>query len=764
LYLSLIIFVFAFLLYGNTIQNNYSIDDTYVTQNNPRVEKGIAGIPEILTSRYVDEEGNSFGYRPVAVITFAIEHELWGQNPHLGHLINLLLYSLILLILLKILQKIFSSTHILFLLSIILLFAAHPIHTEVVASLKNRETILSFLFSLASLSFFLRWFDSRRILPAIWGCLFFILAFLSKQDAITFAAVIPLVLYYHSSESISFGKLIDWRSHLFTSPNSYLTLATISFFGFYLTTWGLGALPALIFYFSTLVFLILYFRKTKNKNAFVKGNRLSWLFLLSGILLFTIAIYYLKPGFAMFSLVCFAVFFSRILETAKIREISIPKYWLALFIPLVLIGVTGVVIYMLPNLYLPAENKIMYKFENPQFVNDPQFTTYPLAFYTLFFYLQKLAWPHPLGFYYGFKMIPEVGFTSPEVIFSIVLHIALLIFALTRMRQKHVLSFAILYYLFTISIFSNIIIKIPGIVGERLMFFPSLGFCIALAWMLFRILSINIYTAMISRQKIIQLSLLMLLIMVPFSMKTIIRNAQWKDYLTLYLHDIKYLANSAKANHIYASQLLKEAFTNDVKNPSPEIQQQYLNLAVQHLKKTVEIDSTYKFAWNNLGYITYQYLGRKQEGIGYLQKAIQADPDYENAHFNLGFAYKQQGLFDKSIHHLEEAHRINPRNTVYLTEKADAFFRKGDVVSAVQFNEEAARLNPKTEVPYINIGNIYWLSHDTLEAIANWEKALEVNPNNLEVCSNLYKYFNSKGDIKAGYYRSKTIDIQQYKH
>jgi hypothetical protein len=79
LYLSLIIFVFAFLLYGNTIQNNYSIDDTYVTQNNPRVEKGIAGIPEILTSRYVDEEGNSFGYRPVAVITFAIEQNYGGR-------------------------------------------------------------------------------------------------------------------------------------------------------------------------------------------------------------------------------------------------------------------------------------------------------------------------------------------------------------------------------------------------------------------------------------------------------------------------------------------------------------------------------------------------------------------------------------------------------------------------------------------------------------------------------------------------------------
>lgn len=135
------ILAISLILYGNTIRNSYSLDDTYVVRNNPKVMKVIAGIPEILTSRYVDEEGNSFGYRPVATTTYAIEHELWGQNPLGSHFINVLLFSVILLLLFKVLSKIFMNTHPLSLLSIVFLFAAYPIHTEAVASLKNRENM-----------------------------------------------------------------------------------------------------------------------------------------------------------------------------------------------------------------------------------------------------------------------------------------------------------------------------------------------------------------------------------------------------------------------------------------------------------------------------------------------------------------------------------------------------------------------------------------------------------------------------------------------
>lgn len=652
----LILFFTAFILYGNTIPNSYAIDDAFVTRNNPKVEKGVAGIPEIFASRYVDEEGSSFGYRPVATATFALENDLWGQNPHLSHFVNVLLYAVILLTLFTVLLKLFKNANVLFVLSVVVLFAAHPIHTEVVASLKNRETLLSFLFSIGSLFFFLKWIDIRRIWTLVAGILFFSIAFLSKQDAITLVAVIPLGMYFYSSE---------------------------------------------------------YFLISKDK--------------------------WMLPEISSSS------------KKAIIRFV----------IPLVVLGIAGLLLYKLPDRWLPAENKVVYGFENPQFVNDHAYPTLPLAFYTLFFYFSKLCWPHPLGFYYGYKMFPEVGWTTFEVILSAVFHAAILIYGIWKLPKKHLLSFAALYYLFTISIFTNIYLKIPGIVGERLAFFASLGFCVAISYGVFRLLHIGIQQKEIQPPKIALLSLVLLSILIPYTAKTINRNKQWKDYLTLYAGDISYLSNSAKANSTYAEQLLKEAFNNDIKNPSPEIQRDYLNLAVKHLQRSVEIDSTYKFAWNNLGFITYMYLGKQSDGISYMEKAAQIDPGYEDAHFNLGYAYKQQGDFKKSIGHFREARRINPMKLLYYTEEAEALFESGDRARALILYDEASGIDLASDLPLISIGNIYWLAGDSVAAVENWEKAFERNPENREVCLNLWGYFNMKGDNKADYYRNKLQVLQQ---
>jgi tetratricopeptide (TPR) repeat protein len=656
LYITLIIIIISFLLYGNSIRNDYSLDDSYVAQNNTKVQKGIAGIPEIFTSRYVDQEGNSFGYRPVAMASFALEYQLWGQNPHASHLINVLLYIIILLILFKTLRITFANINTMFVLSIVLLFAAHPIHTEVVDSLKNRETMLSFLFCLTSLYCFLKWLDHRRVWLFIAGISSFMLAFLSKQDSITFAAVIPLVLFYYSSGSLSPGL------------NQRCFSKSLSF----------------------------------NKKVFTR-----------------------------------------------------------IAILLVVLGIAGILIYKLPGLYLPAEDKVVYNFENPLFINDPKYSRFPFAFYTLFFYLSKLMWPHPLGFYYGYKMIPEVGWTTPEVIFSVFFHTGILIFALWKLPKKHILSFAILYYLTTISIFSNILIKIPGIVAERLVFFPSLGFCSALAYGIFSLLRIDIQSEEIPRKKLLVLLLVLLLFLVPYSIKTINRNSQWKDYLTLYAADIDYLSNSAKANSTYAAQLLKEAFNNDINNPGIEIQNEYLDLAVKHLQQTIKIDSTFKFAWNNLGFITYQYLGKKYEGINYMEKAVQLDPDYVDAHFNLGYAYKEHKNFEKSIQHFHEAQRINPNKAVYYTEEADTWFQSGNPENALNLYKRASEIDISSDLPLINMGNIYWLSGDTVLAIEKWENAFKLNPDNLDLCLNLLVHFTGKEDGKATFYKNEALKLQQ---
>jgi len=772
----LIIFMAVFLLYGNTIRNGYNLDDTYVAQDNPRVMKGLAGIPEIFTSRYVDEEGNSFGYRPMAMATFAIEQELWGQNPRMGHLVNTMLFALCAMLLYLVIRKIFHDTSRFFAMAVALLFIAHPIHTEVVASLKNRETLLSFMFSLAALLSFLKWLDTRRTGLVIAGLLSFLLAFLSKQDAVTFAAVIPMAMFFYSKENhlikhskgninVSFIKN-DIKS--LSGKKIYIILAIIFFVIFTLVNFFAGSPLLSTFTFSaTLLFMIVHYVKNKPLIKSSHNHVIGLFFLSIGILVHLIlAINLIRPGYyyksylPIISLVCYAIFFFRIFENSKIvkvqvslknPEILIPRIWLNLMMALAVLGIAGILIYKLPNLYLPAEDKVVYHFENPQFAQAPGYSTGPLAFYTLFFYLQKLAWPHPLGFYYGYKMIPEVGWGSPEVIFSMVFHLAILAFALWKLSKKHILSFAVLYYFITISVFTNIVIQIPGIVGERMTFFPSAGFCIALAWLIFKALKIGIGVEKVPKLLTFALAGIMLLVLVPYSAKTITRNRDWKDYLTLFSRDIGYLANSAKANNTYASQLLKEAYNNDVRNPSPGVQQQYLELAVKHLEKTTEIDPGYKFAWNNLGYITFQYLEEREKGIMYLEKAIALDSNYESARFNLAYALKLEERYDESLAQYREAVRVNPGNSLYYSEIADVYFRSGNPDSAIQWNRKAAHLNPLSDIPYINMGNIYWLDHDTLNAIACWEKAFELNPANQDVGGVLREFYKTNLDTKSDY-------------
>jgi hypothetical protein len=148
---SYLLFLFSFVIYVNTIPNDYNLDDELVTQNHRLTSKGISAIPEIFTSPYYeDKAGYKYEYRPIVLISFAIEHTFFGDNPHVSHFFNVLLYSLLCVLFFQTLKLAFSSHKDLFPLIAALLFAAHPIHTEVVASIKNRDEIFALIFGLLS--------------------------------------------------------------------------------------------------------------------------------------------------------------------------------------------------------------------------------------------------------------------------------------------------------------------------------------------------------------------------------------------------------------------------------------------------------------------------------------------------------------------------------------------------------------------------------------------------------------------------------------
>jgi Flp pilus assembly protein TadD len=76
------------------------------------------------------------------------------------------------------------------------LFIAHPVHTEVVASIKSRDEILCFLFAVLTLSAIFRYNTIGKIKYLLSGVLFFFLCLLSKENGITIAAIAPLTLFF----------------------------------------------------------------------------------------------------------------------------------------------------------------------------------------------------------------------------------------------------------------------------------------------------------------------------------------------------------------------------------------------------------------------------------------------------------------------------------------------------------------------------------------------------------------------------------------
>ncbi len=194
--------VFAFILYGNTIQNNYALDDDFVTRNNITT-KGFSSIKTIFTTPYSsDEEGNGFEYRPIVKLSFAIEHGIFPVNPHTSHFFNVLLYGLLLILLYKVLIQIFTKEKETFIFLTVIIFAMIPAHTEVVASLKNRDILLCYIFSMIGFLQFDRFLFSKKIVYIFTGIVAMITAFFAKFDTLPLLLIFPILLFQKNSYTI----------------------------------------------------------------------------------------------------------------------------------------------------------------------------------------------------------------------------------------------------------------------------------------------------------------------------------------------------------------------------------------------------------------------------------------------------------------------------------------------------------------------------------------------------------------------------------
>jgi tetratricopeptide (TPR) repeat protein len=229
----------------------------------------------------------------------------------------------------------------------------------------------------------------------------------------------------------------------------------------------------------------------------------------------------------------------------------------------------------------------------------------------------------------------------------------------------------------TIFFFANFVIDIGAFMAERLLFQPSLAFCIIMAILYIRA----------SRKYLLISSIVLTSIFTVFAFRTIQRNSEWKNDRTLNFADIAKAPNSVRINFNTANE--------------------YLILAAAEKNQTQRTDY-YKKA------------------VYYDEKVLSMFRHDQLVYIDLGYAYQGLTNYFKAGDNFLYAYRADPANpealkritfvSDLLYNEGNGHYRQGNTDSAIICYKKAIELNEKNVDAWHNLSKNYLLINDTINA------------------------------------------------
>ena len=111
-----------------------------------------------------------------------------------------------------------------------------------------------------------------------------------------------------------------------------------------------------------------------------------------------------------------------------------------------------------------------------------------------------------------------------------------------------------------------------------------------------------------------------------------------------------------------------------------------------------------------------------------LRLAIQTDPSYDKAYYNLGKVYQAQRKWDKAIEAFESATQKSPDNGNYFYDLGEAYLEAKQLERAETALKKATDLEPKLFKAFWRLGLVYLYEEKPKEADAALRQAIELNP------------------------------------
>ncbi|MCX5785534.1 MAG: tetratricopeptide repeat protein [Elusimicrobia bacterium] len=555
--------------FANSLPNAFVFDDRRVIVENKMVTRAdFKGIWTRHSSWFPDKD--DIVWRPLTSTSFALNWKLKGSNPADFRAFNLLIHTANCVLTVHLAEFLGLAGPVPMVAG--LLFALHPIHTEVLNSIVGRADLLATFFVLLACLAYGRGWRFRAMV-------FFGLGLLSKESAVPFILLVPLIAW------VKFPGRPDWRR-----------------------IWR------------------------------------------DCILLAAIA-----AGYIIY------------------REMAIGAFVPRLSVPFC----HGDAAVLAGKSALALDNPLAAMPFPERFSN---------ALYILWRYLLLCLLPWTLSADYSPNAIPLLGVFAFRNIFAAAVLAAAcgLIWKWSQKRREVLFSAG--FFLLTFTLVSNIPFPIGTIMGERLVYLPSIGFCLLVAMALSKL----------GRRPLIALAALILCF---YAGRSFVRNRDWKDDNTLFLRTAETSPDSIRAM-VNASQALVER----------KKFQEARDLVLQALRLSPTTDK-FPLPYNVLG-LAYMGSGNLKSAEFAFQEAAKRDPGDLDALVNIGIIFAKERRYDGAISAFETALLQEPEAAKLHYNLALACKQKGEVVYVWGQKDEARELFRK--------------------ARAHYDKALELKPDYME--------------------------------
>jgi Tfp pilus assembly protein PilF len=168
------------------------------------------------------------------------------------------------------------------------------------------------------------------------------------------------------------------------------------------------------------------------------------------------------------------------------------------------------------------------------------------------------------------------------------------------------------------------------------------------------------------------------------------------------------------------------------------LNQNDVDTATKYLVRSLALDTRYYLAWNALG-LAHALKGRLDESAKAYQKCLEVNPQFSEAHNNLGTVYQEMSRFD-----LAEAEFGRALADLTYQNRELPYFNlarlqvlQNRLDEALDNVQKAIQIKPRLAMAHNLRGLIFEKKDSIGEAIASYEAAVKIVPDDLQFSYNL---------------------------